>query len=306
MTHARTASALLGALLLCVLCAPAMAQGQDGEIIKKTVVSQSNSMSVFEITYWSTGLRVKGFLFQDPRKATKSLPGVVFNHGGVDGVPRLTKERCKQLAAQGFVVFAPSFRGEDGSEGEIEVAGGEVDDAISAAILLMGWPGVNKSRIAMVGASHGGIVSLLAATRMNFKAVACIYGVTNTHTWYHNHLIAKGMDVSDPLSVKVYGKYPDGLKPEAFRKRAPALDADKINSPVLLLYGDKDEIVPVSQGLEMKAALEKLKKPVKMKIIKGASHGFLFRFESGKPKAERAMAQQGWDEMLAFLRKYLK
>jgi len=263
-------------------------------------------MAVFEVTYWSTGLRVKGFLFQDPQRMNINLPGVVFNHGGVDGVPRLTKERCKQLVAKGYVVFAPSYRGEGGSEGEIEVAAGEVDDAINGGIMLQAWPGVDKDRIAMAGTSHGGIISLLAATRVQYKAVICAYGVTNTSTWYHNHLIAKGMDVSDPLSVKVYGKYPDGLKPQAFRSRAPALDADKINAPILLLYGDKDDVVPVSQGLEMKTALEKLKKPVKMLVIKGATHGFIFRFESGKTKSERAMAKQAWDELLAFLTKNMK
>jgi dienelactone hydrolase len=61
----------------------------------------------------------------------------------------------------------------------------------------------------------------------------------------------------------------------------------------------------VSQGLQMKAALETLKKPVRMVVIKGATHGFLFRFESGKPKAERAMAEQAWNELLAFLKKNL-
>ena len=55
----------------------------------------------------------------------------------------------------------------------------------------------------------------------------------------------------------------------------------------------------------MKAALEQLKKPVRMVVIKGATHGFLFRFESSKPKTERAMADQSWNELLTFLKKNL-
>ena len=49
-------------------------------------------------------------------------PGLIFNHGGVSGVTEGTRALCRRLAKQGFVVFAPSYRGEDDSEGEIEVA----------------------------------------------------------------------------------------------------------------------------------------------------------------------------------------
>lgn len=298
--------AVFAVFLLAASQVPANAAGKSGELISKKQIEKTGKYTAYEITYWSTGLKVKGLMYENAKAGDKKLPGVVFNHGGVGGVPRLTKERCKHLAAEGYHVLAPSYRGEDGSEGEIEVAAGEVDDAINAVKVLRAWPGVDKKKIAMAGTSHGGIITLLAVTRINLKAAVCVYGVTNTETWYHGHLIANGFDVSDELSVKVYGEYPDKLKPEAFRSRAPALDAHKINTPVLLLYGDKDTIVPVTQGEEMAAALKKHKKEYKLKIIKGGGHGFLFHYENKKTKEQRRGAAESWSLLLDFLKEKFK
>ena len=96
------------------------APGKDGALVgKPRLVEKTKTVAVYDITYWSTGLKVKGMLFENRTAGKKKLPGVVFNHGGVDGIPNLMKQRCKELAARGYHVLAPSYRGEDGSEGEV-------------------------------------------------------------------------------------------------------------------------------------------------------------------------------------------
>ena len=64
------------------------------------------------------------------------------------------------------------------------------------------------------------------------------------------------LDVSDSLSVAVYGRGPED-RPEAFRSRSAVRVADRLNMPVLLQQGMKDRIVPPDQVWRLSAALER-------------------------------------------------
>ncbi|HOC92192.1 MAG TPA: prolyl oligopeptidase family serine peptidase [bacterium] len=282
----------------------------NGEIleIKPLGNGAESEVESHDIAYCSDGLKVKGKLFApiSTKHGASPLPAVVFNHGGVSGIPSAFVTRSKQLAKEGYVVFAPSYRGEDGSEGEIEVAAGEVDDALAAVKLLRGLSYVDSTRIGMAGTSHGGIITLLAAQRDNSIAAAvCAYGVTDTYTWY-KYLVDNGFDVSDELSIKVYGSGPED-KPEAFRRRAPALDSHLFSAPILLLYGEKDSIVPISQGKELAAALDNKGKEYEFHIIPDAEHGFLFFMDPNRRSAkEISLSARAWDIMLDFLKRKLR
>lgn len=285
---------------------------KDGELVAGPLDEFDQKKIQYSITYKSGGLKVNGKLIvpsdavADKSAMKRLFPAVVFNHGGVDGIPKPLLTRAGQLAEAGYIVLAPSYRGEDGSEGEIEVAAGEVDDVLNAVKVLRGLRYVDPKRIAMIGVSHGGIITLLAIERdSSLAAAVCAYGVTNTFTWY-KYLVDNGFDVSDPLSVKTYGKGPED-RPEAFRKRAPALDNTKlIKTPLLLLYGEKDTIVPPSQGLEMAAALDKNNIPYEMNIIPDAGHGFLFFMDPARrSELEIGRSTEAWEITLKFLDRYL-
>ncbi|HPI77808.1 MAG TPA: prolyl oligopeptidase family serine peptidase [bacterium] len=282
----------------------------NGEIleIKPLGNGAESEIESHDIVYCSDGLKVKGKMFgpMTAKQGAAPLPAVVFNHGGVSGIPSAFVTRSKQLAKEGYVVFAPSYRGEDGSEGEVEVAAGEVDDALAAVKLLRGLSYVDSTRIGMAGTSHGGIITLLAAQRDNsIVAAVCAYGVTDTYTWY-KYLVDNGFDVSDELSIKVYGSGPED-KPEAFRHRAPALDAHLFSAPILLLYGEKDSIVPISQGKELAAALDNKDKEYEIHIIPDAEHGFLFFMDPNRRSAkEISLSARAWDIMLDFLNRKLR
>jgi dipeptidyl aminopeptidase/acylaminoacyl peptidase len=285
-------------------------QCDNGDILEIKPYEKNADASVVshDVVYCSDGLKVKGKMFA-PATAEHGgspLPAVVFNHGGVSGIPAPFVTRSKQLAKEGYVVFAPSYRGEDGSEGEIEVAAGEVNDALAAVVLLRGLSYVDATRIAMAGTSHGGIITLLAAQRDDtLSAAVCAYGVSDTYTWY-KYLVDNGYDVSDELSIKVYGSGPED-NPEAFRRRAPALDAHLFQTPILLLYGEKDSIVPVSQGKELATALDKHKKEYELHIIPDAEHGFLFFMDPNRRSGvELSLSARAWDIMLDFLKRKLR
>lgn len=47
---------------------------------------------------------------------------------------------------------------------------------------------------------------------------------------------------------------------------------EKVSAPVILVHGETDQTVPVDQGLQIKANLERAGKTVEMKVIKGSGH----------------------------------
>lgn len=62
----------------------------------------------------------------------------------------------------------------------------------------------------------------------------------------------------------------DNLEP--YLKNSPVFVADKINTPMLIQFGDKDEAVPWEQGIEYYLALRRLDKPVVMLQYEGEPH----------------------------------
>jgi len=234
--------------------------------------SEQRGIKSYLVTYLSEGLRVKGVLYVP---AQTPAPGVLFNHDGVKGVTPSTQERALELSQRGFVVFAPSFRGEDGSEGEIEVALGEVADVIEAAKWLSRRPEVQPGKLGLVGTSHGALVSLLAAGRAPelFAGVVFGYGVADIYTWYEFLKTTKQLG-SDALTLKVYGKGPQDV-PENFRKRNGLQAIPQLQCPVLILQGVKDTLVPSNQGEILAQALRQANKPVDLKLYPQAGHGFL-------------------------------
>ncbi|HEX7878280.1 MAG TPA: alpha/beta fold hydrolase [Candidatus Eisenbacteria bacterium] len=255
------------------------------------------------VTYRVDGLRVKGFLFDAAIPGRR--PVVVFNHGGVSGVSADMMRRSADLARGGYLVFTPTYRGEGGSEGRIEVAAGEVNDVLAAVHFLREHPRADGARVALVGSSHGALISVLAAARdSKVTAVAAACGVMDVHAWYR-YLVDNGFDVSDSLSVAVYGTGPES-RPEAFRDRSAIRVAGKIHQPLLLMQGMKDRTVPPDQVWRMSAAMERAgsgRPEVRTYPLLG--HAFWFWDRAHHSEAEVVQAEESWSELMSFLERNL-
>ena len=77
------------------------------------------------------------------------------------------------------------------------------------------------------------------------------------------------------------------------RHRSPVFVAGKINVPVLLIHGDRDERVPTEQSLLMESVLREAGKRVELLLVPGMAHGKA----SWSPEAW----QGAWLRMLEFL-----
>ena len=260
------------------------------------------------ISYQSDGLRVRARVFWPAGPGP--FPGVVYNHDGVSGLSDSTLERCRELALAGYAVVAPSYRGEDGSEGQIEVAKGEVNDALNALAWLRAHPRADPARIAMVGTSHGALVSLLAASRTSqLRALVFAYGVADIERWY-GYLVATGQLGRDALTRQVYGDGPTA-RPESFRIRNGRLVVDRVKVPTLILQGGRDTIVPPDQASLLHGLLSAAGLPSELRVYPASGHGFLIyrarelrRHGPGSPEYRESVA--AWNDLLAFLARHLR
>jgi dipeptidyl aminopeptidase/acylaminoacyl peptidase len=260
------------------------------------------------VTYMSDGLKVKAKLFWPEGKGP--FPGVIYNHDGVKGLSTSTVARCQELAQKGYAVIAPTYRGEDGSEGTVEVAQGEVNDVLNALNLFGKLPRVDPKRIAFVGTSHGALVSLLAATKTDkVKALVFGYGVVDIYRWFDYLKESKQLG-EDALTQQVYGKGPED-KPENFRIRHALTVLPNLRIPVLILQGDKDKIVPLEQGQILQTKLTELRKSSVLRTYPNSGHGFLIYQEReikrhGADSVEYKESRAAWNEMMAFLAEKLR
>ncbi|MGA7955221.1 MAG: prolyl oligopeptidase family serine peptidase [Gloeobacterales cyanobacterium] len=260
------------------------------------------------ITYVSDGLKVKARLFWPEGKGP--FPGVIYNHDGVKGLSTSTITRCQELAQNGYAVMAPTYRGEDGSEGTVEVAQGEVNDVLNALKVFGKLPRVDAKRVAFVGTSHGALVSLLAATKTDkVKALVFGYGVADIYSWFDYLKESKQLG-DDALTQQVYGKGPED-KPENFRIRHALTVLPNLRVPVLILQGDKDKIVPLEQGQILQTKLTDLHKSSVLKTYPNSGHGFLIYQEReikrhGADSLQYKESRAAWNEMIMFLDKNLR
>ncbi|NNF06670.1 MAG: prolyl oligopeptidase family serine peptidase [Candidatus Eisenbacteria bacterium] len=258
------------------------------------------------VSYLSDGLKVRAYVFCSDE--AKPRPLIVFNHGGISGVSNDMKWRSRHMVEDGYVVVTPSYRGEDGGEGDIEVAKGEVNDVLTVTKLLAAWQRVDEDRIGISGSSHGALISMLAVAREPelYRAVAAACGVMDVNSWY-SYLVEEGFDVSDSLSVAIYGSGPES-KPEAFRIRRAIDVADQIKIPVLIQQGQVDRIVPPFQARLMQEALIKSgHRQTQLLEYPLLGHAFWFwndlRYHT---QQENDQGQFSWIEYMEFMNRHVR
>ena len=127
---------------------------EDGTIItKQRFPSPHPNIRLFIVTYLSQGLKVKGLLAEPDDD--QIYDGFLYLRGGIKNVGKVRPSRIVQFAAEGFIVFAPYYRGNQGGEGDEDFAGEDRADAIAGFALLEQHKRVNPDNIHIFGFSRG-------------------------------------------------------------------------------------------------------------------------------------------------------
>lgn len=156
------------------------------------------------------------------------------------------------MASQGYVVVAPNRRGLPGFGREWNDAisgdwGGQaIRDYLSAIDAAAKEPFVNKEKLGAVGASYGGysVYQLAGVHEKRFKALVAHCGLYNLESWYGSteELFFANWDMK--------GAPWDQPRPVSYDRFSPHLFARNWDSPILVIHGEKDFRVPITQGME--------------------------------------------------------
>ncbi|MES1195761.1 MAG: S9 family peptidase [Steroidobacter sp.] len=234
------------------------------------------------ITYKAAdGLQIPGYLTLPNGRELVKLPLVVLPHGGPDARDVLEFDWWAQaLASRGYIVLQPNYRGSSSVDERLRQAGyGEwgrkmqtdLSDGVRQLVKL-GF--VDPARVCIVGASYGGYAALAAAAfePEAYRCAVSVAGVSDV-----KRLVADTINtgVSDESRATRYLlRYIGADNPDDPRidEISPALHADKIKIPILLLHGSNDSVVQFEQSQIMADALRKAGKSYELVKLKSEDH----------------------------------
>jgi carboxymethylenebutenolidase len=202
------------------------------------------------------------------------------------GVHEHIKDLCRRLGKAGYLAIAPEMYARQGDVSKLK----EIQEIFSKVVSkvpdkqvmsdldsAVAWAKKNKGdtdKLAVTGFCWGGrIVWLYSVHSKALKA-----GVA----WY-------GRLVPPPNGAsELQPKYPLEL-------------ADKLNAPVLGLYGGKDQGIPLESVDKMRKALKDAGKDSEIVVYENAQHGFNADY---RPSYNKEAAEDGWKRMLEWFKKH--
>jgi carboxymethylenebutenolidase len=101
--------------------------------------------------------------------------------------------------------------------------------------------------------------------------------------------------------VAFYGPLVDAEAQKPIWPKSPTQLAPEMKAPVLGLYGEADQGIPVAQVEAMKAALAAAKKTAEFKVYPAAPHGFHADY---RPSYRKEAADDSWNQLQAWFKKY--
>jgi dienelactone hydrolase len=213
------------------------------------------------VAYRSDGLRIMGQVCRPPSPGPH--PVFVFNHGGFEGLgSELNGGFCRDYARLGNVVVESSYRGEDGSQGVVEVCLGEVTDVLRMVEIALAQPYADRRRVVMVGGSHGGCITARAFQRgAPVHAAVDIFGFSDlARTWeFWGAQVAAGSPAAatyrglQALVSGALGGPPDRV-PAPYQARSPAAfsaDLARRPEPFLAVHGTDDPLLPPAESCRL-------------------------------------------------------
>jgi len=175
------------------------------------------------------GIRLAGAYFPP---SAPGRPVVLYFHGNAEAAAQ-NLPLAESLHARGLGVFLAEYRGYGGLASSPSEKGLYADG--EAVLAELGRLGVLPARVVLVGRSLGSGVAVELATRHRVAAVVLVSAYTS--------IVDMGRTVTGPLASLVIRDRFDSLSKIA-----------RIASPVVLLHGTRDDVIPVEMGRRLAAA----------------------------------------------------
>jgi dipeptidyl aminopeptidase/acylaminoacyl peptidase len=257
-----------------------------------TRATTDKRFAVSKVTYSSDGLSVVGYLYGPAAKDATSLPVIVFNRGSyvVNGEIGLYLASFWRLANNGFLIFAPMYRGSDGSEGHDEMGGADVHDLVNAIGALKGIKQADSSNVFLYGESRGGLM-VLAGLRegASVRAAATVGAITDLEAFF-----VEQPQKESQMSLAICPDYKQD-RAAILEHRSAVRWPERINVPVLLMHGGQDEAVSPMHSLRMAEALQKVKKEYGLIVFARDNHVLSAHREDRDTQALKWFRSHMWE-----------
>ncbi len=215
-----------------------------------------------------------------PKKAGKFATVIVIPE--IFGLHEYQKDICRRLAKAGYYAISadPFFRKGDLAKisdfKQVLAAANSLEDTqmLSDLDVLVGWvekqSKANAKKLGITGMCRGGrTVWMYTAHNKKIKAGVSWYGGLNP------------MPPAMPLS--------------------PIDVADRLNAPVLGLYGGADQGIPMDMVERLRAGIRAFEKPCEIHVYEGMPHAFHADY---RPSYRKEAAEDGWKRMRAWFKKH--
>jgi dipeptidyl aminopeptidase/acylaminoacyl peptidase len=258
------------------------------------------ALGASEVVRWKSskdGMEIDGIVTKPVDfDGTHKVPFLLNPHGGPTGASLLSFSTTAQImAANGYMVLQPNFRGSTGRGEKFESANqndwgiGDFKDDMSGvqAMVDKGW--ADPDRLGAFGWSYGGYMTMWIDTQTDrFKAISPGAGLPDLYSMYSQ------TDIHRYLTVFFNAKAPWDNYQE-YWDHSPMKFIGNVKTPTMILHGQADTRVPIPQAEEFYRALYDRHVPVEYVTYPRENHGFV----------EPRHIQDRWQRYLVFFGKYL-
>ena len=217
-----------------------------------------------------------------PRHAEGLLP-VVLVVQEIFGVHEHIRDICRRLASEGYLAVAPELyfrQGDPADYTDIPTLFNELVSKVPDSQVL-----ADLDHVANWASRHGGDMRNMAATGFCWGGrITWLYAAHNPQL---------------KAAVAWYGKLV-GEKTMKQQKHPVDIAVD-LNSPVLGLYGGKDDSIPLESVETMRQALRAANASAEIIVYPDAGHAFNADY---RPSYHAESAQDGWQRMLVWFKQY--
>ncbi len=252
----------------------------------------------YDVTYRSDELTVSGVLVRP--KGPGPFPGIVLNHGYIDPSYYVTGQGLAReqdaLARAGYVVLHTDYRGHAASDPvpplDRETRLGYTRDAVNAVEALKKLPYVDAERLAMLGRSMGGGVTMNAlVTQPGLVDAAVIYASVSSR--FLDNLDHFTRDSRPEVVDQVFDQF--GMpqeSPRFYRELSPRTYFDRITEPLLAHHGTADGTCPPPWARTTQRLMRTAGVDSRLRWWEGEDHAFYARWQDSMDETLRFLEQR--------------
>jgi dipeptidyl aminopeptidase/acylaminoacyl peptidase len=240
-----------------------------------------DSLPTTRITYKAAdGLDIPAYLTLPAGKPATKLPLVVLPHGGPHAHDTAEFDWWTQaIAAQGYAVLRPNYRGSATTQSFLSAGYGEwgrkMQTDLSDGVRYLAKQGtIDPARVCIVGASYGGYAAMAGVTLDPgvYRCAVAVAGISDLRKmliWEKDKEFGGSHD-----GTRFWNRYMGVKGPDdpALDQISPIRHIDAVNVPVMLIHGKDDTVVAYEQSEYMLKVLQKANKPVEMVTLKKEDH----------------------------------